>query len=238
MFANKSMNGAIGMSDIEGKATRAGASERGKRTSFKAIQGYYLIKPEDLHWRPSNLMKIPNADYLERTGSENIGARLWRLPPKSANTLHRHIRSEEFYFVLEGTGRMVCIEHHERVVIRHGVIRRVQRRDLDIIALGGGAGVEGFEIRLEHRTKGCVSGRDEVGDGLGRCGTKVCGAQAEAFLKRRGRRAKRYGVRDCALSGRLYDYTRRDPWNRNVHPITSRPRRCRNSFVVLEQRSP
>ena len=51
-------------------------------------------------------MKIPNADYLERTGSENLGARLWRLPPKSANTLHKHIRSEEFYFVLEGTRRM------------------------------------------------------------------------------------------------------------------------------------
>ena len=48
----------------------------------------------------------PNADYLERTGSENLGARLWRLPPKSANTLHKHIRAEEFYFVLEGVGRM------------------------------------------------------------------------------------------------------------------------------------
>jgi len=73
---------------------------------MNAIKGYTLIRPEDLHWRPSNLMKIPNADYLERTGSENLGARLWRLPPKSANTLHKHVRSEEFYFVLEGTGRM------------------------------------------------------------------------------------------------------------------------------------
>jgi len=68
--------------------------------------GYHLITPQDLFWRPSNLMKIPNADYLERTGSEKMGARLWRLPPKSANTLHKHIRAEEFYFVLEGTGRM------------------------------------------------------------------------------------------------------------------------------------
>jgi mannose-6-phosphate isomerase-like protein (cupin superfamily) len=51
-------------------------------------------------------MRVPNADYLERTGSENLGARLWRLRPKSANTLHKHIRSEEFYFVLEGVGRM------------------------------------------------------------------------------------------------------------------------------------
>src|SRR5258707_3504569 len=73
---------------------------------MKAIQGYHLIKPEDLYWRLSNLMKIPNGDYLERTGSENLGARLWRLPLKSANALHKHIRSEEFYFVLEGTGRM------------------------------------------------------------------------------------------------------------------------------------
>ena len=70
------------------------------------ITGYFLIKPDDLFWRPSNLMQIPNADYLERTKSEILGARLWRLPPKSANTLHKHIRAEEFYFVLEGTGRL------------------------------------------------------------------------------------------------------------------------------------
>ena len=73
---------------------------------MRAIKGYHLINPQDLSWRPSNLMNIPNADYLERTGSENLGARLWRLPPKSANTLHKHIRAEEFYFVLEGTGRL------------------------------------------------------------------------------------------------------------------------------------
>ena len=73
---------------------------------MKTFSGFHLITPDDLHWRPSNLMRIPNADYLERTGSENIGARLWRLPPQSANTLHKHIRAEEFYFVLEGTGRM------------------------------------------------------------------------------------------------------------------------------------
>src|SRR4051812_18919054 len=71
-----------------------------------AIKNFFVINGEDLHWRPSNLMQVPNADYLERTGSENMGARLWRLPAKSANTLHKHIRAEEFYFVLEGTGRM------------------------------------------------------------------------------------------------------------------------------------
>ena len=73
---------------------------------MKAMDGYRLIAPGDLAWRPSNLMRIPNADYLERTGSEILGARLWRLPPRSANTLHRHVRAEEFYFVVEGIGRM------------------------------------------------------------------------------------------------------------------------------------
>jgi mannose-6-phosphate isomerase-like protein (cupin superfamily) len=73
---------------------------------MKDIRGYHLIKPEDLQWRTSMLMKIPNADYLERIGSENLSARLWRYPAKSAGTLHKHIRQEEFYFVLEGTGRM------------------------------------------------------------------------------------------------------------------------------------
>ena len=76
------------------------------RQIMKPIDGCRLITPDDLTWRPSNLMAIPNADYLERTGSEILGARLWRLPPKSANTLHKHVRAEEFYFVLEGTGRI------------------------------------------------------------------------------------------------------------------------------------
>jgi mannose-6-phosphate isomerase-like protein (cupin superfamily) len=73
---------------------------------MKPMKGYFLITPEDLFWRQSNLMRIPNADYLERTGSENLSARLWRLPPKSASTLHKHVHQEEFYFVLEGVGRM------------------------------------------------------------------------------------------------------------------------------------
>ena len=73
---------------------------------MKTFQGYRLIKPEHLSWQTSRMMKIRNADFLERTGSENLSARFWRYPPNSAGTLHKHIRQEEFYFVLEGTGRM------------------------------------------------------------------------------------------------------------------------------------
>lgn len=96
-----------------------------------AFQGYQLIRPDDLAWRPSNLMRIANADYLERTGSENLGARLWRLPPGSANTLHKHVRSEEFYFVLEGTGRLrvngetLTVPKYGAVLVGPDVLRQV-----------------------------------------------------------------------------------------------------------------
>ncbi|MEK7952286.1 cupin domain-containing protein [Luteolibacter soli] len=98
---------------------------------MKTFSGFQLITPGDLHWRPSNLMKIPNADFLERTGSENMGARLWRMPPKSANTLHKHIRAEEFYFVLEGTGRIrigaetVTVPKHGGVLVGPDQLRQV-----------------------------------------------------------------------------------------------------------------
>ena len=98
---------------------------------MKPIDGFHLITPGDLHWRPSNLMKIPNADFLERTGSELLGARLWRLPPGSANTLHRHVRAEEFYFVVEGTGRMrvagqtLTIPTHGGALVGPALLRQV-----------------------------------------------------------------------------------------------------------------
>ncbi len=96
-----------------------------------AEPNFHLIRPEDLQWRPSNLMQIPNADYLERTGSEKIGARLWRLPPQSANTLHKHLRAEEFYFVLEGIGRMrvgaetLTVPRYGGVLVRPERLRQV-----------------------------------------------------------------------------------------------------------------
>jgi mannose-6-phosphate isomerase-like protein (cupin superfamily) len=98
---------------------------------MKAIEGYFLITPDDLHWRLSNLMKIPNADFLEQTESQNLGARLWRYPPNSAGTLHKHIRMEEFYFVLEGVGRIrvgdetLTVPKYGGVLVGPGELRQV-----------------------------------------------------------------------------------------------------------------
>ena len=126
---------------------------------MKPIQGYHLIKPEDLHWRPSNLMQILNADYLERTGSESLGARLWRLPPQSANTLHKHIRAEEFYFVLEGTGRLrvgdetLTVPRHGGVLVGPDQLRQVfNDTDAEVLWLIVGAPEE-LELLPTARTK-------------------------------------------------------------------------------------
>ncbi|HRE83245.1 MAG TPA: cupin domain-containing protein [Opitutaceae bacterium] len=98
---------------------------------MKPIDGYHVILPTELSWRPSNLMRVPNADYLERTGSQILGARLWRLPPKSANTLHKHVRAEEFYFVVQGVGRMrigettITVPQHGGVLVGPGELRQI-----------------------------------------------------------------------------------------------------------------
>jgi len=124
------------------------------------VDGYFLIKPEDLAWRPSNMMKIPNADFLERTGSEILGARLWRLSPKSANTLHKHPKAEEFYFVVEGTGRMrvgddtLTVLKHGGVLVGPKILRQVfNDTDSDVLWLIVGAPEKEFESGEPHDMK-------------------------------------------------------------------------------------
>jgi len=52
---------------------------------MKAIDGYFLIKPEDFSWKPANPMKIPYLDFLERAKSESESFDLklfWPVDPK------------------------------------------------------------------------------------------------------------------------------------------------------------
>ena len=127
---------------------------------MKQVSNYHLIQPADLQWRPSNLMKIPNADYLERTGSELLGARLWRLPPQSANTLHQHVRSEEFYFVVEGLGRLrvgretLTVQRHGGVWVGPDQLRQVFNDTAeDVLWLIVGAPEE-LELRQGSKSQG------------------------------------------------------------------------------------
>jgi uncharacterized cupin superfamily protein len=92
---------------------------------------YSVLLPQDAAWRESNMMKIPNANLAEQLGSDKLGARLWRLPPFSANTWHRHTGQDELYFVLEGTGRIrvgaetLTIPRYGAVLVRPACLRQV-----------------------------------------------------------------------------------------------------------------
>lgn len=95
-------------------------------------EGFAVLPPEDQHWRTSNIMKIPNANLLHALGgSEILGGRLWRMPPYSANTWHRHVDSWELYFLLEGRGRMrvgertITVERYGSVLVAPHMLRQV-----------------------------------------------------------------------------------------------------------------
>jgi uncharacterized cupin superfamily protein len=92
---------------------------------------YSLLLPGEAFWRESNMMKIPNSNLAEQLGSDKLGARLWRLPPFSANTWHRHLEQDELYFVLQGTGRIrvgadtLTVPPYGAVLVRPECLRQV-----------------------------------------------------------------------------------------------------------------
>ena len=70
------------------------------------MSGYSVLPAEKALWRPSNQMGVANADLGRQLGSDELGARYWRLRPGQASTRHRHAAQTELYVVLEGTGRV------------------------------------------------------------------------------------------------------------------------------------
>ena len=94
--------------------------------------GFAVLLPDAQQWRESNIMKIPNTNLLQGLGgSEHLGGRLWRLPPYSANTWHRHADSWELYFLLEGVGRMrigektITVPRYGSVLVAPPMLRQI-----------------------------------------------------------------------------------------------------------------
>ncbi len=83
-----------------------GAIGRGAGRMPPAMAGYRVLPAEEALWRPANQMGVLNTDIGRQLGSEDFGARLWRLAPGQASTRHRHARQVELYVLLEGTGRI------------------------------------------------------------------------------------------------------------------------------------
>lgn len=65
-----------------------------------------LLRAEDAFWRESNQMRVLNTDLGKQLEAASLGARMWRLRPGEASTLHRHREQEELYVLLEGRGRI------------------------------------------------------------------------------------------------------------------------------------
>jgi quercetin dioxygenase-like cupin family protein len=68
--------------------------------------GYRVVNGEDVLWRPSNAMKVDNADIAGQLELSALSARMWRLQPGQTNTRHRQGHELELYVLLEGTGRI------------------------------------------------------------------------------------------------------------------------------------
>ena len=83
-------------------------------TPTPGANGHALLAADDVAWRPSNQMRVLNADLAKQLGATTLGARFWRLTPGQASTRHRHVAQAELYVVLEGTGRIrIGDETHE-----------------------------------------------------------------------------------------------------------------------------
>jgi quercetin dioxygenase-like cupin family protein len=65
-----------------------------------------VLHADDLFWRPSNQLGVPNTDLAAQLEARTLGARLWRLAPGQYSTLHRHVEETELYVVLAGRGRI------------------------------------------------------------------------------------------------------------------------------------
>jgi uncharacterized cupin superfamily protein len=93
--------------------------------------GYRLLRPDAAHWRPSNQLGVLNTDVAKQLGATTLGARLWRLLPGQASTRHRHRRTAELYFVLEGEGRLrigeevLILPPHSAVLVEPKTIRQL-----------------------------------------------------------------------------------------------------------------
>lgn len=86
------------------------------------MSGFSVLRAARAHWRESNQMKVLNTDLGKQLGLASLGARLWRLRPGQASTLHRHSEQEELYVLLEGSGRIRIGDEDPLTLAPHDVV--------------------------------------------------------------------------------------------------------------------
>ena len=92
---------------------------------------FSVLRKDESFWRRSNQMGVLNTDLAKQLDAKEFGARLWRLEPGQASTRHRHRETEEFYLLLEGTGKirvddeLVILEPMDSIVVEPASFRQL-----------------------------------------------------------------------------------------------------------------
>lgn len=93
--------------------------------------GFRVLRQDEAFWRRSNQMGVLNSDLARQLEATTFGARLWRLEAGQSSTRHRHRKTEEFYLLLEGTGRLrvdgelLTLEPMDSVVVEPESLRQI-----------------------------------------------------------------------------------------------------------------
>lgn len=84
---------------------------------------YTVANPAEIDPEPSEVSGTPNVNLADRLGCTEMRPRVWYLDPGDAVSYHRQDRQEEFYLVLEGTGRIRIGD--ERLTFEAGTTLRI-----------------------------------------------------------------------------------------------------------------
>ena len=67
---------------------------------------YSMVQVNDVDPKPSASSGTDHVDLVEQLGCTEMRPKVWYLSPGDAMSYHRQTEQEEFYYVLEGPGRM------------------------------------------------------------------------------------------------------------------------------------
>lgn len=68
--------------------------------------GFSITGTDELDVEYNERAGAYNVDLIRELGCTELHPRLWRLSPGETMSYHKHTEQEEFYFVVEGPGRM------------------------------------------------------------------------------------------------------------------------------------
>lgn len=67
---------------------------------------YEMISVTEAERKPSSVSGTPHVDLVSELGCEQMRPKVWFLSPGDAMSFHRQDEQEEFYYVLDGPGRI------------------------------------------------------------------------------------------------------------------------------------